>query len=78
MHRLREEIAPFKNLSAAEVAARAQKQFGRALCVQCGKKASAKAQKEAQGLQKIFDTVNHPSAQQKSLMEQLAVLDSKS
>lgn len=73
-----EEIAPFKNLSAAEVAARAQKQFGRALCVQCGKKASAKAQKEAQGLQKIFDTVNHPSAQQKSLMEQLAVLDSKS
>lgn len=41
-------------------------------------KASAKAQKEAQGLQKIFDTVSHPPVQQKSLMEQLAVLDSKS
>lgn len=41
-----EEIAPFKNLSAAEVAARAQKQFGRALCVQCGKRRRQKLRKK--------------------------------
>lgn len=70
-------IEPFKNFSAAEVADRAQKQFGRALCLSCGKKAAAAAQREVQNVQKQFDAVTQPPVRQKSMGELLQDLDSK-
>ena len=70
-------LEPFKNFSAAEVADRAQKQFGRALCLSCGKKAAAAAQREVQNLQKQFDAATQPPVRQKSMGELLQDLDSK-
>lgn len=70
-------IEPFKNFSAAEVADRAQKQFGRALCLSCGKKAAAAAQREVQNVQKQFDAVTQPPVRQKSMGDLLQDLDSK-
>lgn len=70
-------IEPFKNFSAAEVADRAQKQFGRALCLSCGKKAAAAAQREVQNVQKQFDAATQPPVRQKSMGELLQDLDSK-
>ena len=70
-------IEPFKNFSAAEVADRAQKQFGRALCLSCGKKAAAAAQREVQNVQKQFDAATKPPVRQKSIGELLQDLDSK-
>lgn len=70
-------IEPFKNFSAAEVADRAQKQFGRALCLNCGKKAAASAQREVQNVQKQFDAAVQPPVRQKSMGELLQDLDSK-
>ena len=70
-------IEPFKSISAAEVADRAQKQFGRALCLSCGKKAAASAQREVQNVQKQFDAATQPPVRQKSMGELLQDLDSK-
>ena len=70
-------IEPFKSISAAEVADRAQKQFGRALCLSCGKKAAAAAQREVQNVQKQFDAATQPPVRQKSMGELLQDLDSK-
>lgn len=70
-------IEPFKTLSAAEVAYRAVKQFGNPLCLACGKKAAAKAQKEAQNIQRQFDEKRNPLARQKSMDELLQIMDSK-
>lgn len=70
-------IEPFKSISAAEVADRAQKQFGRALCLSCGKKAAAAAQREVQNVQKQFDAAVQPPVRQKSIGELLQDLDSK-
>jgi hypothetical protein len=70
-------IEPFKNFSAAEVADRAHKQFGRALCLSCGKKAAAAAQLEVQNVQKQFDAATQPPVRQKSMGELLQDLDSK-
>ena len=70
-------IEPFKNFSAAEVADSAQKRFGRALCLSCGKKAAAAAQREVQNLQKQFDAAVQPPARQKSMGDILQDLDSK-
>lgn len=70
-------IEPFKNFSAAEVADRAQKQFGRALCLSCGKKAAAAAQREVQNVQKQFNAAVQPPVRQKSMGELLQDLDSK-
>lgn len=70
-------IEPFKSFSAAEVAERAQKQFGRALCLSCGKKAAAAAQREVQNVQKQFDAAVQPPVRQKSIGELLQDLDSK-
>lgn len=70
-------IEPFKNFSAAEVADRAQKQFGRALCLSCGKKAAAAAQREVQNVQKQFEAATQPPVRQKSMGELLQDLDSK-
>ena len=70
-------IEPFKSISAAEVAVRAQKQFGRALCLSCGKKAAAAAQREVQNVQKQFDAATQPPVRQKSMGELLQDLDSK-
>ena len=70
-------IEPFKSISAAEVADRAQKQFGRALCLSCGKKAAAAAQREVQNVQKQFDAATQPPVRQKSMGDLLQDLDSK-
>ena len=70
-------IEPFKSISAAEVADRAQKQFVRALCLSCGKKAAASAQREVQNVQKQFDAATQPPVRQKSMGELLQDLDSK-
>lgn len=70
-------IEPFKNFSAADVADRAQKQFGRALCLSCGKKAAAAAQREVQNVQKQFDAATQPPVRQKSIGELLQDLDRK-
>lgn len=70
-------IEPFKSISAAEVADRAQKQFGRALCLSCGKKAAASAQREVQNVQKQFDAATQPPVRQKSIGELLQDLDRK-
>lgn len=70
-------IEPFKSISAAEVADRAQKQFGRALCLSCGKKAAASAQREVQNVQKQFDAATQPPVRQKSMGELLQDLDGK-
>ena len=70
-------IEPFKSISAAEVADRAQKQFGRALCLSCGKKAAAAAQREVQNVHKQFDAATQPPVRQKSMGELLQDLDSK-
>ena len=70
-------IEAFKNFSAAEVADRAQKQFGRALCLSCGKKAAAAAHREVQNVQKQFDAATQPPVRQKSMGELLQDLDSK-
>ena len=70
-------IEPFKSISAAEVADRAQKQFGRALCLSCGKKAAAAAQREVQNVQKQFEAATQPPVRQKSMGELLQDLDSK-
>lgn len=70
-------IEPFKNFSAAEVADKAQKQFGRALCMSCGKKAAAAAQREVQNVQKQFDAATKQPMRQKSMGDLLQDLDSK-